>query len=878
MKNFFSKENFSMLADKKLLIAITAVIFVPILYAGMFLWAFWDPYEHLADVPVAIVNEDDGYEFEGEYLTLGEEFVDKLKEEPEFDFQFVDKETGYKGLEEQDYYILIEIPKDFSKNSSTVMDGNPQQLDLIYKPNESFNFLAAQIGETAMLHIEMALEEQITETYAKTIFEKIDDVADGLVDAKDATNELNDGANELKDGSQKLQDNLITLSSKTVEFKDGVATVHDGTGDLAKGANTLSSGIFELYDNSNKLRNASEDLQSGANQLANGISQADGGLQEMKGKVPQLVDGTNQVKGGLNQLHNQLPTEISKQIGNELNKGSETILAGTKELQNGVTSGLKNDLAPGLSQGLTNELSKGLAAGVVNEANNMIGQAPTIIPEHVSQDIIASLKENEAIRKQELLGILNEADVPPAVISEVEQKLNEFTPDYNQVESIIKEKLEVILADALQGVSITPEQQKKLEGIIKNQIATGIEGGVNQAVDQTINSVNDGFDQYTRAVTDGLNGATNGLDQKIKAALNEPIGQLQGGLTTINDGQKALQGGVNQLAAGTGQLKDGSQKLTTGQANYVDNMYKFTNSFAKANDGTNTLANGANTLYDGMFKLKDGSLLLNDGANQLADGSVELYDGMGSLTEGTEEFNDKMTEAADEAGDINATNKTHNMIANPVDVKNAKINEVPNYGTGFAPYFLSLGLFVGALLLSIVYPLREPSVVPTSGLNWFLRKVIGLSLIGVLQAIIAATILLVALGLEVQNLPLFYLFSIITSLVFITLIQFLVTCFDDPGRFVAIIILILQLATSAGTFPLELIPKALQPFNLLLPMTYSVAGFKAVISSGDYGAMWANAGILIGFTVVFMALTLSYFMVMYKRKFGNMGSNKEVTE
>src|SRR5690625_3666966 len=225
-----------------------------------------------------------------------------------------------------------------------------------------------------------------------------------------------------------------------------------------------------------------------------------------------------------------------------------------------------------------------------------------------------------------------------------------------------------------------------------------------------------------------------------------------------------------------------------------------------------------------------------------------------------------------------ATDDTYNMMANPIDVGNEEINEVPNYGTGFAPYFLSLGLFVGALLLSIVYPLREPSVVPSSGMNWFLKKFIGLFTIGILQALIASGILLLGLKIEVQSVPLFILYSILTSLVFITLVQFLVTCFDDPGRFMAIIILILQLTTSAGTFPLELIPKALQPINTLLPMTYTVAGYKAVISSGDFSVMWQNAGILLAYTAVSMLLTLSYFMVMYKRRFSTMSANQPVEQ
>jgi len=878
LKSIFSREALAPFKDKKLLIAICAVIFVPILYAGMFLWAFWDPYDHLQDVPVAIVNEDSGYEFEGEYLTIGDELVDNLKDEPEFDFHLVDSNEGYEGLHNQDYYIMIKIPEDFSKNSTTMMDDIPKKSELIYVPNESYNFLAAQMGETAMVQIEMALEEKIIETYAETIFDTIGDVADGLVEASDGTEELNDGAIELKDGTKQIKDNLKTLASKSIEFSDGVNEAYEGSNDLADGAKTLSSGISELYDNSNKLKDASEDLESGAGQLADGISQANGGVQEMKENVPKLVDGTNQVQGGLDQFSKQLPREMAGTIDKKIEEGSQTILAGTEELRSGIVDGMENKLAPELSTGLTDGLSQGLSEGIVDEANQLIKDAPQGLSKKIAEDIVSLLKEKETEKKQEVIAILEESDVPEDVINQVSSKLDELTPDYDYIEQLIEEKLEGVLEEALEDVQITGEQQKQLEEMIKAQIQEGIENGVNDAVDQTVVSVNAGFDEYEQAITSGLADATNGLESQIQEAIDDPIGQLQGGLTEINNGQSVLRSGVNQLADGTQQLQSGSLELISGQNEYVNNMYKFTDSFAKANDGTGELVNGTNDLNTGLFQLYDGSIQLSDGSGKLSDGSNDLYDGMTTLTEGTEEFNDKMHEAADEASDVNATDDTYNMMANPIDVGNEEINEVPNYGTGFAPYFLSLGLFVGALLLSIVYPLREPSVVPSSGMNWFLKKFIGLFTIGILQALIASGILLLGLKIEVQSVPLFILYSILTSLVFITLVQFLVTCFDDPGRFMAIIILILQLTTSAGTFPLELIPKALQPINTLLPMTYTVAGYKAVISSGDFSVMWQNAGILLAYTAVSMLLTLSYFMVMYKRRFSTMSANQPVEQ
>jgi len=239
------------------------------------------------------------------------------------------------------------------------------------------------------------------------------------------------------------------------------------------------------------------------------------------------------------------------------------------------------------------------------------------------------------------------------------------------------------------------------------------------------------------------------------------------------------------------------------------------------------------------------------------------------LQAGTDELNKKLSEAADEASSLHANDKTYDMMATPAEVDTAHINKVPNYGTGFAPYFISLGLFVGALLLTIIFPLVDSAGIPKNGWSWFVSKLAVMVTVGVIQSLFIATLVLYVLDIDVQNVPLFYLFTIFTSLTFITLIQFLVTLGGNPGRFIAILILILQLTSSAGTFPLEVIPKAVQFFNPLLPMTYSVKGFKAVISSGDYSFMWQNVGILAVYIIGSMLISLGYFIWKFNQRYKN---------
>lgn len=864
-KSMFLTEWKNIFTNKKLLISLTAVLFVPLMYAGMFLWAFWDPYDYLDKLPIAVINEDQGADFEGEHLDIGDELVENLQDLDELNFDVVSRKKGYQDLENQEYYMLVEIPEDFSKNATTLLDDHPEKLKLKYIPNESYNFLSSQIGESAVKEIKTEIAGEVSKTYAETMFDKLGEIADGFEEASDGSGKIDDGAVKLKDGSKELKVNLEKLASKSIQFEDGVNTAAKGSSELAQGAQTLSSGVSELYLNSNKLRDASEDLQAGAGQLANGIAQADNGVTAMKQNVPKLVDGTQQVQNGLTQLHNQLPEEMAKKVNQTVKDKKGKV----RQTIDDTIAQKEKEIAPKVKEQITNGIAQGASEGVVKEVNKFIPQAPKAISESVAKDIVNYLKEAQDAKteqiKEDISSILSDVGVPDQTINEVINKIDGLTVDYNSIEEFVQVTLQSGLEEVLAGVEITQEQQQKIENIIREKAEPKVEQGVNQALDDANQKIDYRLDNYEKEIMSHLDDITKELETEIKAALDNPIGQLQGGLTQINDGQKTLQNGVNQLSDGTGQLRDGSGKLVSGQNSYVDNMYKFTSSFQKADTGASDLANGAGILNHGMYQLSDGAHQFNDGSHKLADGSGELSDGTKELRGGTKELHEKLDEAADEVGSVKSDDETYDMMGSPVTMGKEEINKVPNYGTGFAPYFISLGLFVGALVISIVLNLNDPIIEPRNALSLFLSKFGMLAVVGIIQALILDAILLLGLGLEVKSVPLFMFVSIVTSLVFMTLVQFLSTVLGDPGRFIAIVILILQLTTSAGTFPLELIPDVLHTFNSLLPMTYSVQAFKAVVSSGDYAFMWKNVGILATYIVVAMGLTYSYFLIKSKK-------------
>lgn len=714
-----------LLRSRKMLVPMIAILFIPVLYAGMFLWAFWDPYANMDALPVAIVNMDEGAEMDGEQLALGDELISKLEDSSDFNFHVLSREDAEEGLRQQKYYIAIEIPENFSQHATTLLDDNPEKMTIIYKPNEGFNFLSAQIGETAMDRIRMKVNEEVTATYAEQLFDSIKEMGDGFGEAADGTQKLLDGASELADGTEDLKGYLETLAASTITLKDGSAELAKGTNEAAKGANELNKGIGTL--------------SAGAVELQKGAKQAAGGATNLQQGLTQYTESVAQLKAAYAQV-------------------------GQKEKEFGQAVGTLSEKASAL-HGAANKLTDG-AKSVNAGINNLSEQL---------SPIIATL----------------------------------------------------------------PEEQQ---------------AGLKAALQQ--------LQQGSAELSGGMTELSSGT-----AALQEGASQVNGAAGQLRDGHAQALAGLEKLDGSSAQLTSGAASLAEGNNALAAGLNSLAEGVAAVQKGSSDLSAGLNELNAGTGTLQEGTGTLASKSRELADGSSKLTDGMKELNDGTLTLQEKLSEANETASEVNPNEKTYEMASAPVKVDKEGIYEVPNYGTGFAPYFISLGLFVGALLLSIVFPMVEPAMPPTGPFRWFTSKVSVLTIVGIIQALVAVLIIKFALHMETVNMPMVIVTAILTSFTFIAIVQMLVSMFSDAGRFMAILVLILQLTTSAGTFPLELIPEPLQVFNTLLPMTYSVQAFKASISTGDMAHLWANNGVLIGFTVACLLITFGYFALLFKRRY-----------
>ena len=348
------KEFNNLLKSKGLIITMAIVLLVPILYAGTFLKAVWEPYNNTGNMKVGVVNLDKKVDLDGKTLEVGNSMVEKLKENKKVNWQFVDKETADKELREGDYYMVVTIPENFSKNASSLSNENPEKMNINFTTNFTKSKNGEKIMETVASNLTNTVKDQVVKTYTATLYSKFSEIGGSLQKAADATNQLNNGLGRLSEGGQKLSGGLNQLtdgsgrlSAGLGRLSEGGSKLSDGVNQLADGSGRLTAGLSHLSEGGQKLSGGLDQLSDGSNRLTAGLSRLSEGGQKLSGGVAQLADGSGRLTAGLSRL---------SEGGQKLNDGVNQLQAGAGKLSNGLST--LNDKKTALIAGV-NELSAG---------------------------------------------------------------------------------------------------------------------------------------------------------------------------------------------------------------------------------------------------------------------------------------------------------------------------------------------------------------------------------------------------------------------------------------------------------------------------------------------------------------------------------------
>lgn len=346
---------------------------------------------------------------------------------------------------------------------------------------------------------------------------------------------------------------------------------------------------------------------------------------------------------------------------------------------------------------------------------------------------------------------------------------------------------------------------------------------------------------------------------KTKAIIAQ-TGTLREDLQTLNQ----------QLSAQQTQLQAGVSVLNNGVNQLAPNAITAFNGYNSVRFANNQLLAGSASLTNGLSEAKSGSQKLANGASLLESRSGALIDGTSQLASGADTLANKLADASNRIKIQPTGATTQQQIANPVKSEMTEKGNVPNYGYALSPYVLSLSLFVGALVLNVIYPIRKTFSEQESAIRWWLSKASVAGVAAFMQATILMLVMVFFLGLTPEH-PAHFIGAIyLTSFAYMSIVSLLVIVLDNPGRFLAMVLLVLQLGSSEGTFPIQTANGFFQAINPLVPMTYSIRALRQAISGGldntfYGGSMW----VLVGFLLVANLLTIGFFIYRGKRKFAH---------
>lgn len=741
---------------------------------------------------------------------------------------------------------------------------------------------------------------------SKTLANGTSDLDKGATTLKDGSKTLSGGATQVADGSKTLNNGISTLKTGTAQLKSAVPTLASGVGalntgakKLSLGADSLSAGLTTYTNGVATAANGAGTLSTGLTTYTNGVaSAADGastlssGLTTYTGGVATAADGAGTLKSGVATY--TAGVSSAKDGSSTLSAGINTYTAGASKLYSGST-----DLYKGVKKA-----SKGVST-IQSSVDESIDKLNTTASDTVLGTLEAGSKSVSSSTQSAVKIIENAQTLIKAYnatndsmyLTQLNSVLNMITSDQLTALNQGSQQVNAGTLQLIAGMKEVKTNTNDLkDGLALLQSSFGDERTENTLINGAY-AINAGLKQLTdnNAVLKGgaaqlelglqtlaannatLNGGVSqlsaGLDtlKANNSTLTGGASQLSAGLDTLKANNSTLTGGASQLSTGLDTLKANNSTLTSGASQVADGAKQLADGTSTLNANVPTLSNGVTKLDSGASQLLTGSNALYSGAKQVADGSVSLYNGVLSLKAGTSKLNsgantlkDGIDTAKDGVDDsVKDTNKQLKALdgladyaEEPASVKTEFVQPVENYGSAFAPYFMGLSLWVGGLMIFfgiyLDYTKKIKSL--TKDGKSFRKKCLAFGGISAAQGVALAFIIKFALGIVVNNFAMLIGSCVLVSLCFMLIIQFFIMYTGNVGKFISLLLLILQLTSCAGTFPLETQNGFFQFINKLLPMTYSTQLFKEAIS-GTAGS-WAakNAAVIAAFTVGFLVL------------------------
>ena len=803
------------------LLIILAICILPALYAWFNIYAFWDPYGKTGEVQIAVVSDDKDYmDAEGNVVNMGRDLVQKLQADENIGYVVLDDaDQAINDVYEGKYYAAVIVEPDFTYSMYNFLTTETDSPTITFYKNEKPNAIAIKIVEAAADSVKQNVNEQYIEAMVETLFGKLNNFSQDV----QGDSSLDMLRNTLKRISSNLNGYSNTIDSFITANGSLVNTLNDTNSTLDYSIYLIGNERVNISDQIGYVEDSQTDLSlinDEVNTMLLGIQDS---IQEAIFKLDRLYEAEEDVQDAEEQLD-----KLEQQYQELIDYISRSGLTGS-EVEDALSA-------------LNTVKEK------ISELRGRLGLDGSTTPAEVSQraennqDAINSLQTDyeqvavpavyNAVTGYDYADLSNPDSTPQSMDTMMSYMVNDSTARIDN----IQEYINIAKNTSDPNVRNSALEKAKADADIVEQETSALNTAVG-----AIDSAAGGDGSITRSTAQAASDSKSASDILEDILNGNRDIDLVNDLQVISDTVDTVRVTLTEVVyPAINTLLDNLQD-SLGDVSSV--LLDLSSVLGKAGPIVNELGSTFSAVNNALVQVKN---LLSSYSNRISDLlSILDSDNEDSRFQSVLEFFD--IDPASIAG----------FFARPVDMEFEAVYPVESYGVAMTPFYTMLAIWVGCVIINSVLKAENPvELLGATNTERFFGRYLIFFLISLIQTMIIMLGDLYLLGVDCLHPGLFLLTGVFTSLTCSMLAYSFAVTFGSIGKALIVVIMIIQIAGSGGSYPIELLPGIFQQIYLLFPFPYAINAMREAIAGLYQNAYWIYTLQLLIFFVVGLLIGL----------------------
>lgn len=788
MRNVFTifKNDFRALTRHFLaFLIILAILFLPALYAWFNIYAFWDPYGKTKDVNIAVVcNDRDYMDEDGKIINIGNQLVEQLKADKKIGYVFLDDaDKAVDDLYAGKYYAAVIIEPDFTYNMYNFLNEDMFSPTINFYQNEKTNPIAVKVVEAAGDNVKQLVNKAYIQAVVETLFDKFNTFSEGV--------QGDNTVSMLKNTLAKIDRNLAQYDDTIDQFVAAnnslVGTLNNSNSTIDYTIHLLGSERINISKQISYLESTKNDLALINEEVNTLLTNLQDSVQKAIYKLDRLYNGgedPDTVKETLKELERQYQ-ELIDYLTHSGISGSEAedALSALNKVKDKITQ-LREQL------GMNTQVDANAADQLKADYNEIT--VPTVYTAVTGYDY-DDLKQAQTTEQSMDTMMTFMADDAKQRIANIQKnvKIAKTTDDADAREQALTAARDdtAVVTQELSALGTAMDAVEDAAGTTDKKASKAAA----QAADNT-KDAGDIFDdilkgnrdidliEYLQVISDLLGNARVALTEIVYPSidtlltnLQDSLGDLSSILLDLSDVMGKVPPIVNELG----------------------------NTFGAVN---NALVQVKELIGNYRTRIADALGVLNGDTDDTR--LQQVLDFMNVDPQSIAEF-----------------------FASPVTIRSESVYPVESYGAAMAPFYTMLAIWVGCIILNAILKVDTPIelIGATTGQKFFGRYLI-FALLSLIQTMVIMTGDLVIFGMDCAHPGLFILSGVVTSLTCSMVAYSMAIASGNIGKALFVVFLIIQIAGSGGSYPIELLPDFFQQVYLFFPFPYAINAMREAIA------------------------------------------------